>query len=146
MTMIAIWTGVILFSIFIEANTAALVSIWFIPPAVVALVLAIIGVPLTAQLLTFVLLSALLLILSRTVFKKFMKKEDFVPTNSDRLPGMEAVVTSEIKGGTELGEAKVDGKFWSAKLNDESFAAVGEVLIVDHIESTKLILRKKDGT
>ena len=141
--MIAVWTIVIVLAIIVEANTAALVSIWFIPPAVISLVIAIAGGSLTAQLIVFVLLSALLLVLSKTIFSKFMKKDGFIPTNADRLPGMDAVVTIAINGGTELGEVKVDGKFWSARLEDNSAAEVGEVLTVERIESTKLICKRK---
>ena len=141
--MIAVWTIVIVLAIIVEANTAALVSIWFIPPAVISLVIAIAGGSLTAQLIVFVLLSAFLLVLSKTIFSKFMKKDGFIPTNADRLPGMDAVVTIAINGGTELGEVKVDGKFWSARLEDNSAAEVGEVLTVERIESTKLICKRK---
>ena len=143
--MIAVWTAVMIFCIFIEAASAALITIWFMPGAAVSLILAIVNVPETVQVIVFVVLSALLLILSRTVFNKFMKKGDFVPTNSDRLPGMEAVVTEEIPEEPGLGEVKVDGKHWSAKMLDGTNAKKGEILIVDHVESTKLICVRKDA-
>ena len=143
--MIAVWTAVMIFCLIVELGTAALVSIWFMPGAIVSLILAIADVPVTAQVIVFVVLSALLLILSRTVFNKYMKKSKFIPTNTDRLPGMEAVVTEEIPEEPGLGEVKVDGKHWSAKMLDGSKAEKGEILLVDHIESTKLICVRKDA-
>jgi len=141
--MIYVWAAVIILAIIVEAGTAALVSIWFIPGALVSLVLAIFKAPLAVQLVVFAVVSAVMLVLSRTVFNKFMKKSGFVPTNTDRLPGMEALVTKSIDGGVSMGEVKVDGKFWSAKMIDDGSALEGETVIVDRVESAKLICRRK---
>lgn len=142
--MIYVWMAVILLCIIVEAGTAALVSIWFLPGALISLILAIANVPLWVQLVVFTVVSAVMLVLSRTVFAKYMNKGRFTPTNTDRIPGMECVVTVEIPSEPGTGEVKMDGKYCSAKMIDGSRADKGEILIVDRIESTKLICRRKE--
>ena len=58
-------------------------------------------------------------------------------TNIDRIIGMKALVTKDIK---DIGEVKVDGKIWTA-VSDEILSA-GDYAKVLEINSTKLKVEK----
>jgi len=49
--MIFFWTAVLIISVIAEAVTTALVAVWFIPGAIVALVIAAFNLPLWLQFL-----------------------------------------------------------------------------------------------
>ena len=57
-----VWLGVIALAIIVEASTSALVSIWFIPSAIISFILALCKVDLWIQIVVFFVASALLLI------------------------------------------------------------------------------------
>lgn len=140
--MYTIWIAVILLAIVIEASSATLTAIWFMPGALVSLVLALCDCSVTSQVVVFALLSLVCLTLGMTLIRKRLKKK-FVPTNADRLIGMDGVVSEEIENLAAKGEVKVDGKRWSARSEDGSTIEEGAVVTILRIEGVKLIVEKK---
>ena len=138
--MIGIWTIVIIGAIIIETETADLVSCWFALSGLACLVLAACKVDLLTQFIVFVALSAVLVIATRPLLKKFNSNED-IPTNSDRLIGMTGVITKKVVG-EDKGEIKVNYQKWTAiSKHDETFE-VGEKVLVKYIDGNKLIIEK----
>ena len=78
------------------------------------------------------------MVLTRPILVKKLARKN-VKTNSDRVLGMEGVVTEEINK-LKIGEVKVDGKRWSA-VSDEKIE-VGTTIIVESIDGVKLVVRK----
>ena len=137
--MIYIWIAIIILALVVEALTAGLTSIWFVPAAAVCIVLELCKVNQGAQILVFLLISLILVI----CFRKLSKKSRHVATNvTDMVIGGEAVVTERIDPSAETGEVKIDGKRWSARLEDGSCAEIGEHVEVLHISGVKLICKK----
>ena len=66
--MTIIWAVVFASAIFIEAETAEMTAIWFMPGALIALALSLFNVDIWIQCLVFILLSA---ILYKPFFKRF---------------------------------------------------------------------------
>ena len=139
---IALWIVVIAVAIFVESNTSTLVSMWFIPAGLVALILALLDMGFIWQFAAFAAISLICLILSRTAFRHMLTKGEQVLNNVDRLKGMDALVVSDI-GATDAGEVKVDGKIWRAFTVDNSPASAGEILRVHHVESTRIYCERK---
>jgi len=135
------WIAVILLSVFAEAMTTALVAIWFMPSALVATVLAFFKVPLFVQILVFVILSAMFIIFSKTIFNKTLRLRH-TPTNADAVIGEQAVVTEQICNLENRGLVKVRGQLWSARSADDTVLDPGEIVSVISIEGVKLICRK----
>ena len=136
-----LWFGVLVSSVMIEASTAALVAIWFMPSAIVSLILALFKVDVSVQFLIFFVLSAILLLLSRMILKK-VSISHHVPTNADAIIGQRAVVTEAIDNLAAKGQVKVCGQIWSARSEDENVRYdEGEVLVVVAIEGVKLICK-----
>ena len=77
---------------------------------------------------------------TRPILKKWIKPKD-IKTNSDRVIGMNGIVTEEISKNA-IGEVKVDGKRWSAISSKK--IAIGEEIIVDEIDGVKLKVHKRE--
>ncbi len=137
-----VWLGVIILAVILEASTCALVSIWFIPAAVVSLILSFFPVPLWIQITVFVVCSALLLVFTKVIFKKTLGLKR-VATNADAVIGEEAIVTEPIDNIEGVGQVKVKGQIWTARSYDKDTKyEKGEILNVVAIEGVKLICKK----
>ena len=139
-----IWLGVLIFALVLEAFTAGLISIWFVPPALVAMVLALCNVPTYLQLVVFFGLSILFLIFSRTIWKKYTTLKPVEPTNADALIGKIGIVTAAIDNISAVGEVKVNGQHWSARSVDDAVIETGSHVEIISIEGVKLICKSID--
>lgn len=137
-----IWLCVLIVAIVLEAITVGLVSIWFVPGALVAMILAFFGVPAYLQLTVFLGLSILLLVFSRTIWKKYLQRNPADKTNADALIGQTGIVTADIDNIHEKGEIKISGLYWSARSADGSLIQTDSIVEVLSIEGVKLICRE----
>lgn len=138
--MLIAWTIIIIIAIIVEAETAEFVSCWFAVGGLVGLILDLCKVDLYIQILVAVIVSVVLIAISRPILKKYTKNDD-IPTNVDRLKGMVGIVTEEIKQG-EKGKVKVNYQVWTAiNKNDLAFKN-GEKVLIKEIEGNKLIVDK----
>ena len=64
------WVAVIAIAAIAEAETCDLVAIWFIPGALISMIMAFCGVDFWIQAVVFIAISAAILTLFFTVFKK----------------------------------------------------------------------------
>ena len=126
-----VWLGVIILAVILEASTCALVSIWFIPAAVVSLILSFFPVPLWIQITVFVVCSALLLIFTKVIFKKTLGLKR-TATNADAVIGEEAIVMEPIDNIEGIARS------YAKDIKYEK----GEILNVVAIEGVKLICKK----
>ena len=135
---VLIWIVAIVIFIIIEIATVGLATIWFAVGAAVAFFEALVGWPFYVQLISFIVVSVVLLIFTRPLLVKRMNLGK-VKTNVDILIGKDGVVLEDIDG-FETGLVKINGQIWTAKaLNNETINK-GEVIVVDHIEGVKLIV------
>ena len=119
------------------------VSIWFMGGAAVAFIVASFGFDMKAQITVFVLVSAVLLLITRPLVKKRLEQNK-VATNADSLVGKETIVTNGISNLNETGSVKIGGVEWAARsLNGENIPA-GETVKIEKIEGVKLIVSKKE--
>ena len=137
--MLYIWIGIIIAALIVEALTAGLTSIWFIPAAIVGIVLELFKVPQAIQIVAFLVMS----LVGVLFLRRFSKKATHVATNvTDMVIGGEAIVTERIDSLEETGEVKIDGKRWSARLEDGGTAEIGDHVQVVRITGVKLICKK----
>ena len=97
-----------------EAVTVGLTSIWFALGALGALIVSQLGLGFWPQIITFIVLSALSMLLVRPFAKKFLRP-GYSPTNADRVIGQTAVVTEQIDNLSGTGQVNVAGQIWSAR-------------------------------
>ncbi len=124
----------------IEIATMALTTIWFAGGAFVAFLLSLFGTPLEIQLAVFVVVSFVLLFLTRPFASKYVNSNT-VKTNADSLIGKEARVTEEINNDLGTGTAVVGGQEWTARAAEDSkIHAVGTKVRIKEIQGVKLIV------
>lgn len=141
--MIWMWIAVIVVSVICEAATAALVSIWFLPAALISLVLSFFEVQVWVQTVAFFAVSIMSIIAFHSVFKKHISRSKKTATNVDIIIGEKAVVTERIDNISAVGAVKVKGQYWSAKsTNDDVSFDVGEIVEVVSVSGVKLVCRK----
>ena len=139
--MIYIWIAAIVIFVIIELLTPQMVSIWFAAAAAAGLIALLAGAPLWLQLLLFVLVSLILVVLTRPIYKKYFIKK-VIPTNYDALIGKEAVVTESIDNISAKGQVQIMGQIWSARAEGDETIDVNEKVLVEKIEGVKLIVKK----
>ena len=139
-----VWLGILIAAIVIEASTAGLFSIWFVPPALIAMVLAFCNVPLFLQITVFLGLSLLLIVFSRTIWKKYTAAKPLIPTNADALIGDLGIVTERIDNIAAVGTVKIRGQVWSARSVDGAPIEADTHVKILAIEGVKLICEKNN--
>ena len=143
MNMVLFWLIVMVVLIIFEAATVGLVSIWFAGGAVAALVLAFPGMPVWIQTGAFAAVSLVLLLITRPLALKYMKKGQGA-TSLDPLIGQEVLVTEQIDNLRGTGEVQVDGQYWMARsVDNDQIIEKGEVAMVRSIQGVKLIVGKR---
>ena len=123
----------------IEVATMALTTIWFAGGAFVAFLLALFGVSTEIQLAAFVVMSFLLLFLTRPVASKYINGNT-VRTNAESLIGRDARVTAEICNELGTGSAVIDGQEWTARSADGSVIPRGTMVRIEEIRGVRLMV------
>ena len=103
------WLSILVLCIVIEIATMG-----FAGGALVAAILAMLSVPFPVQVVSFILVSFILLLFTRPVAVKYFNK-DRVRTNVESLIGQEAIVVSEIDNLEQAGRVTLQGKEWTAR-------------------------------
>ena len=138
-----IWIAILVLAIIIELLTDQLISIWFVPGAIVSTILDFAGVDWVWQIVVFFLVSIVGIIFGRTVLVKYFPAAKDTKTNIQAIIGEKCIVTEKIDNFAGCGQVKVNGQIWSARSvsEDESFEE-GEILSIVAIEGVKLICKK----
>lgn len=136
--MTYVWAAVIVAALLLEGVTFGLVAIWFVPGALVALIMSLFSVPLPWQILAFGVISVITLFLGLKIRRKKTK------TNVDSLIGKTVLITEEVNNIEAKGTGKLNGQVWTVRAKNPAEALVpGDLAIVVAIEGVKLICRKK---
>ena len=140
-TMTIIWLVALVAFVVIEALTVQLVCIWFAASSLVALVLAVLGIPEYAQIIVFIVCTAALLIFTRPIVRRMMNKPT-TRTNADRILGEAAIVTQEINNDIAEGLVKVLNQTWTARSISGEVIPSGSKVAIRAIEGVKAIVEK----
>ncbi|MCI8690256.1 MAG: NfeD family protein [Oscillibacter sp.] len=142
--MIWVWLGAIVVFGVAELITEGMVSIWFVAGALAALAASMIDLPVSVQVLAFVIVSAIALAASRPLVRRFLNRPG-IPTNADRIVGMTAQVVEPVDNEKASGAVYVDGKTWTARSTDGHSIPAGTQVQVQRIEGVKLIVNVLSG-
>jgi membrane protein implicated in regulation of membrane protease activity len=134
------WLILFVVLIILELCTVNLTTIWFAFGALIAYVVSLFTNNITIQTTVFLAVSVITLILTRPIVKKYLLTKPS-RTNADMLIGKIGIVTKEITK-TDIGEVKIDGKYWSAKANKK--IKEGSKVEILAIEGVKLIVLEKE--
>lgn len=139
-----VWLGIFVILLIIEILTMGLTTIWFAGGALAAFGAGIIGFGLVVQVVVFIVVSVLLLVLTRPLAVKYFNQER-QKTNAESLIGQQALVIEDIDTLQSVGRVEVNGQEWSAK-TDEANGKIekNRVVVIDGIQGVKLIVRDKE--
>ena len=134
------WLALVIIFIVVECLTVGLVSIWFAGGALAAMFLAMAGAGAIVQDVVFFAVSALLLLLTRPIAKKYLLGKR-TKTNYQSVIGEVAKVTEQIDNFNQTGAAFVDGKEWTARSMEDAVVIEKDALVkVVAIEGVKLMV------
>lgn len=143
--MLWIWVSVICLSALVEVFSWDMTSIWVTCGAIVALIIyAFVPEVIIAQIIPFIVVTALLIIFIRPIVKKTIDKRT-VKTNTSSLVGQQYKLLSDIKTDN-LGTIKVNDVIWSVTTNDDEEIASGTMVEICEIKGNKFIVKKATKT
>lgn len=140
-----VWLGLAAVLIVAEIFTAGFFMLPFGLGAAVAAGLAYINVPLVWQWLTFLAVSAALLLGLRR-FADHVTHEPPEKVGVDRLIGKQGVVIEEVEPGDGSGRVRIQREEWRADASGTEHIAVGARVVVERISGTHLIVSPADET
>lgn len=136
-----VWIAVLIVMAIIEIITLGLTTIWFAGGALVAFIASLLGAGIPVQVVLFVVVSVLLLALTRPYALKHFNK-DRTKTNAESLVGSEGIVLEDIENLQAAGLIQVNGLEWSARSLDGSRIAKGKKVQIEDIQGVKLIVKE----
>lgn len=139
-SMILVWTILAIVFAVLEGITLGLTTIWFAVGSLAAMVVAMLGFGVNAQLVVFMISALLTFVFIRPLAQKVLKVGD-TKTNVDSLIGKKGVVHVAVTP-YKVGQVKVNGQIWTAKAElDDVNIPVGEEVEVLRVDGVKLIIR-----
>ena len=120
---------IVLFVIAELATSVSLVTIWFIPPAIISAFMRYFGFSLTTQIISFLILSMICLLSTRPIINKFRTNKKLL-TNLDSKIGNKYKIISVDENN--IGTIKINDIIWSVKC-DEKLYQNDEIIIVEII-------------
>ncbi len=141
--MAFVWLVLLVVLLLVEVMTLNLTTIWFAGGALIALILAFIGVPFNVQAISFVVVSLVVLFLLRpSVVKRY--NASLTKTNIGALIGAEVKITETVNNDEMTGKAIVNGQEWTARaIEDDMIIEKDQKAKVIEIKGVKLILSNK---
>lgn len=144
MNPVIMWLAVLVILVIVELATMGLTTIWFAGGALIATVIAALEGPLWLQFVCFVVVSLVLLVLTRPVAMRYFN-QNREKTNADSLVGKQAIVTLDINNLLGAGQVMLNGMEWSARsAKDDVKIEAGAVVVVKSISGVKVLVEPQE--
>lgn len=134
------WIAAAISFLVLEMSTNALVSIWFVPAAVITCLVSLAVDNLLLQIALFVVLSLIFIFVFKKFYIKRIKKPTDIVKHEGHLIGKKAIAVEETD--SDSGKVLVGDIYWRAKSVDGSKIQKNERVIIESVEGTTLIVRK----
>ncbi len=141
MTYLIFWGVIFVVSLIAEIASMQLISIWFTVGSVGAFIAAMNGVGFPGQLGIFVIISVLLLLITRPLLAKLRVRQE-PRTNADKAVGESAVIIEEVNPALGTGRAKIGGVDWIAVSETGEILPAETIVCITRVEGAKLFVRK----
>lgn len=128
-----------------EVFTLGFVLLWFGVGAIAAALAGMLGLGFAGQFLIFVVVSAALTIMSRTILYEYLPKAlgGDLKSGVDALPGKIGTVTIASKGALNEGAVRVFGSEWTAfPIDDDTLLTEGEKVEVVEVRGSSIYVRR----
>ena len=136
-----VWLTLLILFVIAECATVGLISIWFAGGSLVAMFLAMAGAPWGWQVAVCLIVSLLLLIITRPIAVRHFNNKK-AKTNYQSVIGEVVRITEAVDNFQQTGAAFADGKDWTVRAAEDSVTiAKGEAAVVVAVEGVKLIVK-----
>lgn len=135
--MIIVWIAAAVVFAAVEAASQGLTSIWFAGGALCAGIAAYITDKVLVQIVVFLVISIILLIITRPMAKKRFN-DKLVKTNVEAIEN--GITITEVNG--QGGQVRADGKVWSAVTSGEVIEKDTEVKVKE-VRGVTLIVERR---
>ena len=136
----AIWIAVGVFFLIVELCTAALVSIWFVPAAIITCLLSFVIKSAIWQIAIFVFLSAIFMVIFRKIYKKYIKKPVDDVDQNEKLLGKIVTITDTTDGIN--GRVRIGDVYWKAITENGETLSENEKAVIKSVSGTTLVVTK----
>lgn len=134
-----IWLILLIAFVWVEAETVAMVSLWFAFGALAALIVESTGGGLGFQIFIFVVVSAGLLLLLRPITRRYFTPK-LTKTNVDAVIGTTGMVIKAVNNDLSQGQVKLGGMEWTARSTTGEEIPEGTKIRVDKVEGVKVFV------
>lgn len=140
------WIWLVLAAIFVvgEIFTAGFFIFWFGIGAALAGILALLGVSVLWQWVSFVIITGILVIVSRRFAERFTKQQP-PGIGADRFIGKRGVVLEDINNLENTGRVRIDKDEWRADSETEAIITKGNKVVVTKVDGTHLVVKILEG-
>lgn len=137
------WVWIVLAAFFVisEIFTAGFFILWFGVGAAVAGILALLGVGIIWQWVAFVVVSGVLVAVTRKFAERFTKKQP-PGIGADRFIGKVGIVLEDINNIENTGRVRIDKDEWRADSESEAVISKGTKVIVTSLDGTHLVVKE----
>ncbi|MBN2620042.1 NfeD family protein [candidate division WOR-3 bacterium] len=137
------WIWIIIAALFAisEVFTAGFFILWFGIAAAVAGILAFLGVGIVWQWVAFIIVSGILIAISRR-FADRMTKSGPSGIGADRLIGKIGIVLEDINNVENIGRVRIDKDEWRADSETEHIIKKGTHIIVTRLDGTHVVVKE----
>lgn len=134
------WLAVAVFFLVVELLTTTLVSIWFVPAAIITCLLTFVIDSVVWQIAIFLVLSAIFMVVARKIYKKHIKKPIDDVDQNEKLLGKAALVTEDTNAIS--GRILVGDVYWRAVSENGNTIPKGETVVIKSVNGTTLVINK----
>lgn len=134
-----IWLALVIMFLIVEAVTVSTVSLWFAGGSLAALIVSLLGGGIWLQIISFLIVSAVLLACLRPLIRKHFTPR-IKATNVDAVVGTRGYVTADIDNIAATGTVKLGGMEWTARSASGNRIPAGTLVQVERIEGVKAIV------
>lgn len=124
-----------------EMITVGFLIFWLGIGALLAMIVSFFTDSILVQAIVFVVTSALLMIFTKPLVKKYVKVEKEIPMNAYSIIGKKAIVTQEIDSTLGTGQITISGDIWSAESANEEKITKGTKVKIISIEGVKAVVQ-----
>jgi len=137
---VAFWIFLGILLMVLEIFTPTFFVFWFGLGSLAAAIVAYFYENTIFELLTFIVVSGILVLSTRKLAKK-ITGEEVRSINVDEIIGKEAIVIEQIDNKLGKGVVKVSGDMWRAVSVDDVVIQSGEKVIIEKVEGAHVVVR-----
>ncbi|EES90629.1 NfeD family protein [Clostridium botulinum] len=136
---LVLWIIISIVALVVDISTSSFLFIWFTIGGVVATILTLMGCSFIIQVISFIIVSLILMVICYPIIKRTIKNTvPITPTMEEKYIGEEFIIKKDIE---EKASIKYNGIYWTVKSVSGNINKGSSVKIIG-IDGNKLLIKK----